>query len=137
MYIADAGNSVVRRVTTGGLITTIAGNGTLTPSTGDGGPAAAAQLNPFSVAVDAAGNVYVTDSFNDHVRMLTPRNSESRQHEHRERQRPERDGGDGFGGAVGAEDHRQHGRGRSRSDGDLYGEPGRRGDCPTYRRDYA
>jgi uncharacterized protein (TIGR03437 family) len=72
MFIADAGNSVVRRVTTGGLITTIAGNGTLTPSTGDGGPATAAQLNPFSIAVDAAGNVYVTDSFNDHVRVLTP-----------------------------------------------------------------
>jgi uncharacterized protein (TIGR03437 family) len=72
MYIADAGNSVVRRVTSNGLITTIAGNGTLTPSAGDGGPATAAQLNPFSVAVDAAGNVYVTDLFNDHVRLLTP-----------------------------------------------------------------
>ncbi len=72
MYIADQGNAVVRRVTAGGLITTIAGNGTLTPSTGDGGPATAAQLDPFSVAVDAAGNVYVTDSFNDHVRVLTP-----------------------------------------------------------------
>jgi uncharacterized protein (TIGR03437 family) len=70
MYIADTGNSVVRRVTSGGLITTIAGNGTLTPSAGDGGPATAAQLNPFSIAVDAAGNVYVTDLFNDHVRML-------------------------------------------------------------------
>jgi trimeric autotransporter adhesin len=72
MYIADEGNSAVRRVTAGGLITTIAGNGTLTPSAGDGGPATAAQLNPFSVAVDAAGNVYVTDYFNDHVRLLTP-----------------------------------------------------------------
>lgn len=72
MYIADQGNKVVRRVTAGGLITTIAGNGTLTPSSGDGGPATAAQLDPFSVAVDAAGNVYVTDSFNDHVRVLTP-----------------------------------------------------------------
>src|ERR1700722_17029541 len=72
MYIADEGNSVVRRVTASGLITTIAGNGTLTPSAGDGGPATAAQLNPFSVAVDAAGNVYVTDNFNDHVRLLTP-----------------------------------------------------------------
>jgi uncharacterized protein (TIGR03437 family) len=72
MYIADAGNAVVRRVTTGGLITTIAGNGTSAPSAGDGGPAAAAQLNPFSVAVDAASNVYVTDLINDHVRLLTP-----------------------------------------------------------------
>jgi uncharacterized protein (TIGR03437 family) len=72
MYIADSGNSVVRRVTTGGLITTIAGNGQLTPSTGDGGPATAAQLNPFGVAVDAAENVYVTDFFNDRVRVLMP-----------------------------------------------------------------
>jgi uncharacterized protein (TIGR03437 family) len=72
MYIADQGNAVVRRVTASGLITTIAGNGTLTPSLGDGGPAIAAQLDPFSVAVDKSGNVYVTDSFNDRVRMLTP-----------------------------------------------------------------
>jgi uncharacterized protein (TIGR03437 family) len=72
MYIADEGNEVVRRVNPGGLITTIAGNGTYTPSTGDGGPATAAQLDPFSVAVDAAGNLYVTDSFNSHVRVLTP-----------------------------------------------------------------
>lgn len=72
MYIADAGNAVVRQVTPGGLITTIAGNGKFAPGTGDGGPAAAAQLSPFSLAVDAAGNVYVTDSLNDHVRVLTP-----------------------------------------------------------------
>jgi len=72
MYIADEGNAVVRRVTAGGLITTIAGNGKFTPSTGDGGPATAAQLDPLGIALDAAGNVYVTDSFNDHVRMLTP-----------------------------------------------------------------
>jgi uncharacterized protein (TIGR03437 family) len=72
LYIADEGNSVVRRVTSGGLITTIAGNGTMTPASGDGGSAVAAALDPWSVAVDAAGNVYVTDSFNDRVRMLTP-----------------------------------------------------------------
>jgi uncharacterized protein (TIGR03437 family) len=72
LYIADAGNSVVRRVTSTGLITTIAGTGTLTPSSGDGGPAVGAALNPWRVAVDQAGNVYVTDSFNDRVRMLTP-----------------------------------------------------------------
>ncbi len=72
LYIADEGNSAVRRVTTSGLITTIAGNGTMTPSSGDGGPATAAALNPWSIAVDTAGNVYVTDSFNDRVRELTP-----------------------------------------------------------------
>ncbi len=72
LYIADFGNSVVRRVTSGGLITTIAGNGTLTPSSGDGGPAAAATLSSWGVKVDKAGNVYVTDWFNDRVRQLTP-----------------------------------------------------------------
>ena len=72
LYIADEGNAVVRRVTANGLITTIAGNGTGTPNSGDGGLASAAQLDPRSVAVDSAGNVYVTDSFNSRVRELTP-----------------------------------------------------------------
>lgn len=72
LYISDRGNHVVRRVNAQGLITTIAGNGAFTPSAGDGGPAIAAQLDPFGLALDAAGNVYVVDSFNDRVRMLTP-----------------------------------------------------------------
>jgi uncharacterized protein (TIGR03437 family) len=72
LYIADEGNSVVRRVTSGGEITTIAGNGTFTPSKGDGGPAIAAQLDPYGIAVDTTGNLYVTDSFNARVRKLTP-----------------------------------------------------------------
>jgi len=73
LYIADFGNSVVRRVTPSGLITTIAGTpGVFTPSTGDGGAAASAQLNGIRVAVDPAGNVYVTDLTNDRIRKLTP-----------------------------------------------------------------
>ena len=72
IYIADELNAVVRRVNPQGLITTIAGNGTLVPSSGDGGLATAAQLDPFSLTTDAAGNIYVTDSLNAHVRMLTP-----------------------------------------------------------------
>jgi uncharacterized protein (TIGR03437 family) len=72
LYIADDLNSVVRRVTASGLITTIAGTGVPRPASGDGGPALAAQLNPWRVAVDVAGNVYVTDSVNDRVRKLTP-----------------------------------------------------------------
>jgi uncharacterized protein (TIGR03437 family) len=72
LYIADDLNGVVRRVTANGLITTIAGNGVSRPASGDGGPALAAQLNPWRVTVDAAGNVYVTDSVNDRVRKLTP-----------------------------------------------------------------
>ncbi len=73
LYIADSLNFAVRRVTPQGLITTIAGSGGFYPATGDGGPAIAAQMSPWRVAVDAAGNVYVTDIFNDRVRKLTPR----------------------------------------------------------------
>jgi hypothetical protein len=61
LYIADNFNFRVRRVTPGGTITTAAGNGT-PGSSGDGGPATSAQLSPSSVAVDAAGNLYIADS---------------------------------------------------------------------------
>ena len=72
LYIADSVNSVVRRVTSNGLITTIAGNGSLFPSSGDGGPAISAAIAPFRIAVDSTGAVYITDSINDRVRKLTP-----------------------------------------------------------------
>jgi uncharacterized protein (TIGR03437 family) len=63
LYIADAGNSRIRKVATNGIITTVAGNGSPGYS-GDGGPATRAQLYlPLGVAVDAAGNLYIiTDS---------------------------------------------------------------------------
>lgn len=72
LYIADFSNQVVRRVTAGGTITTLAGTG-VAGFGGDGGPAAAAQLNgPAGVAVDASGNVYVSDSGNHRVRRIDP-----------------------------------------------------------------
>ena len=72
LYIADTGNRRVRRVSPGALVTTIAGNGTCCYS-GDGGLALDAQLNqPWGVAVDANGNVYVADPGNNAVRMLAP-----------------------------------------------------------------
>ena len=72
IYIADTGNRVVRRVSPGALVTTIAGNGTCCYS-GDGGLALDAQLNqPWGVAADASGNVYVADPANNAVRMLAP-----------------------------------------------------------------
>jgi uncharacterized protein (TIGR03437 family) len=72
IYIADTFDNVVRKVSTNGIITTIAGFGTPGYS-GDGGPATAAKLNhPRSVAVDAAGNVYVADTANNRVRKIDP-----------------------------------------------------------------
>ena len=61
----------VRKVS-GGVITTVAGNGT-SGFSGDNGPATAAQLfDPVSVAVDSDGKVYIADSFNNRVRLLMP-----------------------------------------------------------------
>ncbi len=72
LLIADAENHKVRRVDARtGLITTVAGNGQ--PGfTGDGVPAIAAQLwNPRGVAADLAGNVYISDSYNQRIRKVS------------------------------------------------------------------
>jgi uncharacterized protein (TIGR03437 family) len=72
VYIADTGNHRVRRVSAGAAVTTIAGSGACCYS-GDGGLALNAVLNqPWAVAVDAGGNVYVADAANNSVRMLAP-----------------------------------------------------------------
>ena len=75
LYIADAFNNRIRKVSNG-VITTIAGSGTCTGSQacgngGDNGPATSAQLDhPVSIAVDAAGNLYIADSFNNRIRKV-------------------------------------------------------------------
>jgi sugar lactone lactonase YvrE len=72
LYIADFLNNRVRMVNTSGLISTIAGSGRFGKG-GDGGPALAAQMYfPCSVAVNASGNVYLIDSLNTRIRLLTP-----------------------------------------------------------------
>ena len=72
VYIAEFGNNRVRKVDTKGIITTIAGTGVAGYS-GDGGPAANALLNgPQGVAVDSTGNVYIADTANNRIRIVTP-----------------------------------------------------------------
>jgi len=72
VVIADTGNNRVRRVTSDGIISTIAGNGTAGFS-GDGGAAYLAELNgPDSVAVGADGTIYAADEGNQRVRRITP-----------------------------------------------------------------
>lgn len=76
IFIADSANNVVREVSTNGTITTVAGNGfgagtQMGKYTGDGGPATKASLsNPVSIAVDPAGNLYISDQFNNVVRKV-------------------------------------------------------------------
>ena len=70
LYINDCGNYRIRKVTNG-VITTVAGNGTLGFS-GDNGPATSAQLNsPSGVAVDSAGNLYIADFGNNRIRKVS------------------------------------------------------------------
>lgn len=73
LYVADTGNAVIRRVSLQGGITIVAGNGGSANYSGDGGPATSSQLHlPGGVVVDAAGNAYVADTFNNRVRMISP-----------------------------------------------------------------
>ncbi len=73
LYIADQDNNRVREVSNG-VIFTIAGNG-IHGYLGDNGPATSAALSsPTGVAVDTAGNVYIADSNNSVIRLLTPTN---------------------------------------------------------------
>ena len=70
LFLADADNHRIRRVSPGGTVTTVAGTG-VAGFGGDGGPATAAQLNsPFAVAVDPSGNLLIADSNNNRVRRV-------------------------------------------------------------------
>jgi len=72
LYIADAGNNVIRKVTPAGIISTIAGTGSAGYN-GDGGSATNAMLNfPRYVTLDSGGNLYISDSFNGRIRKVTP-----------------------------------------------------------------
>jgi hypothetical protein len=70
IYIGDTHNYRIRKVDTSGIITTVAGNGAWGYS-GDGGPATEAMLDfPCDVAVDASGNLYIGDVYNQRIRKV-------------------------------------------------------------------
>lgn len=72
LYVADTANNRIRKITSAGVIATLAGTGDA-GAKGANGPAALAQLNgPRSVAVDSQHNVYVADSGNNLLRKITP-----------------------------------------------------------------
>jgi uncharacterized protein (TIGR03437 family) len=71
LYVADGYNNVVVRITSGGTLTLVAGNGNGGFS-GDGGPATSASLNqPVGVALDSAGNLYIGDRGNHRIRKVS------------------------------------------------------------------
>jgi uncharacterized protein (TIGR03437 family) len=72
LYIADTHNSRIRKVSPAGIITTVAGNG-VPRFSGDGAPATSASLlGPQAVALDASGNLYIADEFNNRIRKVSP-----------------------------------------------------------------
>ena len=70
VYTADWFNHRIRKINASGIINTICGNG-ISSFSGDGGPAINATLNgPYGLAVDAAGNIYISDTDNNRVRKI-------------------------------------------------------------------
>jgi uncharacterized protein (TIGR03437 family) len=72
LFVAVAGAHKILRVTPTGVVTTVAGTGTAGFS-GDGGPATSAQFSsPSGMAIDILGNIYVADTGNHRIRVLSP-----------------------------------------------------------------
>jgi RHS repeat-associated protein len=70
VYVADAFNNKIRKITAAGVVSTLAGNGTA--GTADGTGTGATFSQPFSVVTDASGNIYVTDRVGAKIRKVTP-----------------------------------------------------------------
>ncbi|MES2388726.1 MAG: hypothetical protein V4543_12060, partial [Bacteroidota bacterium] len=72
VYVADYGNHAIRKITPAGDVSTLAGSAAGKPGLADGMGTNASFNNPTAVAVDASGNVYVTDQGNHRIRKITP-----------------------------------------------------------------
>src|SRR6185369_17952062 len=69
LYVADTGNNRIRKITADGKVSTVAGNGTAGYVDG---PAAQAQFNgPIGLSVSVRGDIYVADTYNDVIRVIT------------------------------------------------------------------
>ncbi len=70
LYFSDVANQTIRKIGSSGLISKVAGSGAY-GFAGDGGPATDAQFkSPYGLAMDTAGNIYIADYVNAHVRMV-------------------------------------------------------------------
>jgi uncharacterized repeat protein (TIGR02543 family) len=71
LYVADTANATIRKITTNGVVTTLAGSAGNINSF-DGAGTNAQFFQPQGIAVDSTGNVYVADSWNHTIRKITP-----------------------------------------------------------------
>jgi serine/threonine protein kinase, bacterial len=69
VYVADRDNNTIRKITSSGIVTTLAGSAS--PGSADGTGTAASFYSPAGVALDASGNLYVADSGNQKIRKIT------------------------------------------------------------------
>jgi hypothetical protein len=70
LYVADYGNNLIRKITSAGVVTTVAGSRAVGYANGQG---IVANFNkPTSIALDATGNIYVTEPYNNAIRKITP-----------------------------------------------------------------
>jgi sugar lactone lactonase YvrE len=70
LYVADARNNKIRKITPAGVVSTLCGSGTTGAADGTG--TAASFSYPAGIAVDSAGNLYVADVDNSEIRKVTP-----------------------------------------------------------------
>lgn len=70
VYVADLANNSIRKISRLGIVSTLAGNGT--PGYQEGMGTGAQFYDPNSIALDAAGNIYVADAANNRIRKITP-----------------------------------------------------------------
>jgi gliding motility-associated-like protein len=70
LYVADAGNNLIRMITIAGVVSTIAGNNA--KGNANGAALNATFNNPSGIAIDLAGNIFISDSGNNLIRMLSP-----------------------------------------------------------------
>jgi len=70
VYVADQNNEKIRKITSAGVVSTLAGTGSV--GSKDGAGTTATFSDPIGVAVDKNGNVYVTDAGNNKIRKITP-----------------------------------------------------------------
>jgi sugar lactone lactonase YvrE len=70
IYVADTGNSSIRKITPAGVVSTMVGASVVGSSDGSG--AEASFRNPSGVAADSAGNAYIADTGNNTIRKVTP-----------------------------------------------------------------
>jgi gliding motility-associated-like protein len=70
IYVADAGNNQIKKITPGGIVTVLAGSGTV--GSADGPGASASFARPWGIAIDKQGNIYVADAGNNKIRKILP-----------------------------------------------------------------